>query len=92
MFPPDPYLHLLVWKEQYQDRQREAERERLIRITGGQASRPWRVHPHRTVASWMGEQLMRWGQKLQNYGGVDWSQLAGSHLGSGVAGVNAPEE
>jgi hypothetical protein len=36
--------------------------------------------------------LVRWGQKLQNYGGVDWSQLAGTHLGSGVAGVNAPEE
>jgi hypothetical protein len=88
MFPPDPYLHLLVWKEQYQDRQREAERERLIRITGGQASRPWRVHPHRTVASWMGEQLMRWGQKLQNYGGVPLRERSsGSECSGGIRHV-----
>jgi hypothetical protein len=92
MFPTNPNLYLLVWKEQYQDRQREAERERLIRIARRQVPGPRRLKPHRTVASWMGQQLVRWGQKLQNYGSVNWSQLAGTHLGNGAAGANAREE
>jgi hypothetical protein len=90
MFPNDPYLCLLIWNERHKDRLRKAEQERLIRIARRRPSRIWRLHPHRTVARWMGEQLVRWGQKLQHYGRVDWPSLADSPLG--VAGVHVPEE
>lgn len=86
MIPNGRYLHLLVWTEQHKDQLREAERKRLIRTARGRPSRKWR--PQHAVASWMGAQSVRWGQKLQDYDSVDWSQLAGDHSGS--AGSECP--
>jgi len=59
------YIDLLVRQEQYKDLLREAEQERLIRDAGLWHSDNWRLH--RKVADWIGDQMVRWGCKLQSY-------------------------
>jgi len=63
MFPND--RDLIVYRERYKDLLREAEQERLIRAAGLRQSGHRRLH--RTVAGWIGAQMVKWGRKLQRY-------------------------
>jgi hypothetical protein len=63
MFPND--RDLTVQRERYKDLLREAEKERLIRAAGLRQSGHRRLG--RTVAGWLGAQMVKWGRKLQRY-------------------------
>ena len=57
---------LLARQEHYKELLREAEHERLIRAAELRQLGNWRLH--QKVADWIGEQMVSWGHKLQDYG------------------------
>lgn len=79
MFPSEG--DVLAARERYKDFLREAECKRLMQTTRPQ--QPHHPRWHWIVVNWLGYQMVRLGQKLQNYDSVDWPQLAGNHLSSG---------
>ena len=56
--------YVAVNRQQYLDRLREVERQRLLKIVGRQ-SLSSRVY--RRIGSWLGIQLVNWGAKLQQH-------------------------
>jgi len=54
-----------LWQEQYQERIRDLEQQKLLRSTGPKVS--FKLTPARTAAHWLGRQMVRWGAKLQSY-------------------------
>jgi len=63
MFSPD--IHYLVGQEKYKDMRRDAERHQLIQIA--RLGRPDKRKSLRSMAGWIGSQLVTWGSKLQGY-------------------------
>lgn len=59
-----PETHVLIHQEQYQDRLREIERQRLVRLVAQQNSDATLA---RRTARWLGAQMVTWGSKLQRY-------------------------
>jgi hypothetical protein len=60
------YVDFLVRQERYKDLLREAEHERLLQAAGLRQSGNRRSQ--RKVANWIGDQMVRWGRKLQRDG------------------------
>jgi hypothetical protein len=63
MFSPD--IHYLVGQEKYKDLRRDAERYQLIQIA--RVRRSDKRESLRSMAGWIGSQLVTWGSKLQGY-------------------------
>jgi hypothetical protein len=57
------YRDLLMSQEHYQELRREADQERLIRQARAASARVIRLHGR--ALSWLGGQLVTWGQSLQ---------------------------
>jgi hypothetical protein len=58
-------LDLAIHRERYKDLLREAEQERLVQAAGLRQPGNWKLH--RTVAGWIGAQMVKWGRKLERY-------------------------
>ncbi len=56
--------HTQVIHEKYQDRLREIERQRLVRLVEGPDVKS---KLYQTSVRWLGIQLVAWGTKLQQY-------------------------
>jgi hypothetical protein len=63
MFSPD--IHYLVGQEKYKDLRRDAERYQLIQIA--RLRRSDKRESLRSMAGWIGSQLVTWGSKLQRH-------------------------
>jgi hypothetical protein len=63
MFPNDG--DLIHYRKRYKDLLQAAEKERLIRAAGLRQSGHGRLR--RTLAGWLGAQMVKWGRKLQRY-------------------------
>ena len=57
------YRDLLISQEHYLELRREAEQERLIRQARAASAQVIRLHER--ALSWLGGQLVTWGQSLQ---------------------------
>jgi hypothetical protein len=60
--------YIFLAQEHYKELLREAEHERLIRAAGLRQPGNWKLY--RKVADWVGDQMVRWGYKLQGYGAM----------------------
>lgn len=70
MLPDD--LEFMALKEHQQALLREAEQEQLIQLA--QLSKAEELKAHRKAAGWLGNQMVKWGSKLQDYGTTSLSQ------------------
>jgi hypothetical protein len=59
-------LHFLVYQEQHKDRLREIQRQHLLRAF----SQDTNAKMYRQAVGWLGNQLVNWGLRLQNYGDI----------------------
>lgn len=59
----DPIMTTLVQQEQQRDRLKQMEQERLIRAAG--LSYPGPEQLLSPITSWLGQQMVAWGRKLQ---------------------------
>lgn len=64
MFSPE--VNFLVSQEQQKDLLQDIEHQRLLQAAGHRQG----VGPnsHRKAANWLGKQMVKWGEKLENYG------------------------
>lgn len=58
-------IDYLVRREQYKDLQREAARQQLIQTAKLRPSS--NMESLRRMAGWIGDQMVKWGSKLQHY-------------------------
>ena len=70
MLPGD--LELIACKDRQEALRREAEREQLVQLA--QLARAEDSKVHRKAAGWLGQQMVKWGSKLQDYGETSLSQ------------------
>lgn len=61
-----PEINYLVSQEQHRDRLRGIRQQQLIQIAGHQQAVDW--HSYRKAICWLGDQMVKWGAKLQGYG------------------------
>ncbi len=64
-----PYNNYMLGFERQEALLREAEHERLMRAARGQQSNNRRFH--RKSANWLGAQMVKWGQRLEQFGTFD---------------------
>jgi len=58
-----PEMFIAIHHQQYQDRLREIERQRLLKTIGGQSLSS---KVYQKAVGWLGTQLVNWGTKLQS--------------------------
>jgi hypothetical protein len=58
-------INHLVSQEQHKDRLREIEHQQLLQAAGLEQDAG--LKSHRKAASWLGSQMMKWGEKLQGF-------------------------
>jgi hypothetical protein len=63
MYLPETYY--LVCREQHNDRLREIEHQRLLRMVKLETGLSKKLY--REAIRWLGIQMIKWGKKLQNY-------------------------
>jgi hypothetical protein len=61
-------LEYLMQKEKYQDLIQAVEQDRWVQVAKLQNAGQRGLH--RNLAAWMGDQMIKWGSKLQHYGSV----------------------
>ena len=64
-----PYNNYMLGFERQEALLREAEHERLVR--GASSQRPDNRAFHRKSANWLGAQMVKWGQRLEQFGALD---------------------
>ncbi len=62
------HYNYTMFRRQQEELTRQAEYEREIRAAKLQQRRNWRLY--RSRANWLGTQLVKWGRKLERFGGL----------------------
>ena len=77
------YVDYLVRQEQYKDLLRDANRQRMVKVSG---SRPG---GYRQVAGWSGAQVTRWSSTLKGYVSASSARVAWTGTGDTQARLSA---